>query len=195
MHIVRYAAISVALAVSSTAFAADATVVSVAAPKASAPVDASQRGLKSTAVPLEIKLTRQKVVIVDGKQVLQDATTAKPGDELEDVATYTNKSAQALLIPNATLPVPLNTELILNSIKPSTAFASIDGINYFALPLKTKTNQANGVTIETAVAPSAYRFLRWYPEKLPAKQSVAFSARFKVNDDTTGGSMTTIVKR
>lgn len=195
MQICSYIAITFALAVSFAPFVADAAVAAIVGVQTSAPVDSSKRGLKRTEVPLEIKLTRQKVVIVDGKQALQDATTAKPGDELEDVATYTNKSAQVLLIPDATLPVPPNTELILNSIKPSTAFASTDGINYFALPLKTKTMQANGVTMEKAVEPSAYRFLRWYPGKLPAAQSVVFSARFKVKNDPSDGSGTTIVKR
>lgn len=190
-----YTAITLALVVSFASFVAGAAIAGVAPPKISVPVDASKRGLKSTEVPLEIKLERRKVMLVDGKEAMQDATTAKPGDELEDVATYTNKSAQVLLIPDATLPVPPNTELILKSIKPPTAFASTDGINYFALPLKTKATQANGVTIEKLAEPSAYRFLRWYPGKLPATQSLVFSARFKVKDNATDQPGTTIVKR
>ena len=119
-----------------------------------------------------------------------DAATAKPGDVLEDVATYTNKTSRELVVPNATLPVPANTELILSSVNPAPALASVDGINYFALPLKTTVAEANGVVVEKPVAVSQYRFLRWLPGKLASMQSVAYSARFKVVDTET-----TIVKR
>ncbi len=144
-----------------------------------------------TSAPVNIKLERRKVVMLSGKESLQSAETAKPGDVLEDVATYSNKTNRVLVVPTATVPVPANTELILNSVKPATAFASTDGINFFAMPLSVKLKQSNGVELEQPMALSQYRFLRWFPGELAAKQSVIFSARFKVVD----GAETTIVKR
>lgn len=146
---------------------------------------------KSSDAPISIKLERHKVVILSGKEILQSAETAKPGDVLEDAATYSNKTSRVLVVPTATVPIPPNTELILNSIKPATAFASTDGVNFFAMPLSIKMMQSNGVELEQPTALSQYRFLRWFPGELAAKQSLVFSARFKVAD----GAETTIVKR
>ncbi len=136
--------------------------------------------------PLNIRLERSKVVVVAGKESLQNASTAKPGDVLQDLATYTNKSSQVLRGVEATLPVPPNTELMMNSVTPATARASVDGINFFVMPLKRKVKQANGVEVEQAVALSEYRYLRWYPGELGAQQSIVFSARFSVAEDATG---------
>jgi hypothetical protein len=136
--------------------------------------------------PLDIRLERSKVVIIAGKESLQNASTAKPGDVLQDLATYINKSSRALSGVEATLPVPANTELMMNSVTPATARASVDGINFFAMPLKRKVKQANGVEVEQAVAVSEYRYLRWYPGELGPKQSIVFSAQFKVAEGVAG---------
>ncbi len=133
--------------------------------------------------PLLISLVRQKVVAVDGKEVMQSAEVAKPGDVLDEVATYSNKSATSVKSLQATLPIPPNTELILASIKPNGAKASTDGSEFSALPLKRKIKQANGVEIEQLVPISEYRYLRWYPGELGAGKSLVFSARFKVAND------------
>jgi uncharacterized repeat protein (TIGR01451 family) len=132
--------------------------------------------------PLEIKLERRKVVSVGGKEALDSAAVAKPGDVLVETATYTNKSKGALTKVEATLPVPPNTELVMGSVTPEGAKASLDGAIFGAIPLKRKIKNAKGVEIEQAVALSEYRFLRWYPGELPAGKSLAFSARFKVAD-------------
>jgi uncharacterized repeat protein (TIGR01451 family) len=134
---------------------------------------------------LDIRLERSKVVIVAGKESLEDASTAKPGDVLQDLATYTNKSSRTLSGVVATLPVPLNTELVMNTVTPA-ARASVDGTNFFAVPLKRKVKQASGVEVEQAVALSEYRYLRWYPGELEPKQSIVFSARFKVAEGAAG---------
>ena len=136
-----------------------------------------------TASPVEVKLERRKVVVVDGKEFLDDATSAKPGDVLQDLAVYTNNSKATVSKLEATLPVPANTELIPASVKPSSALASTDGINFSAMPLRRKVKSQNGVEVEQAVPVSAYRFLRWYPGDLGAGKSLTFSARFKVADD------------
>jgi hypothetical protein len=138
--------------------------------------------------PLDIRLERSKVVIVAGKESLQNASTAKPGEVLQDLATYTNKSNRALSGVEATLPVPANTELMLSSVTPATARASVDGTNFFVMPLKRKVKQANGVEVEQAVALNEYRYLRWYPGELGPKQSIVFSAQFRVAEGAAGAN-------
>ncbi len=190
MQIGSYTVIALVLALWFSALESAASAA-VAAPKVLASVDASKRALKSTEAPLEIKLARRKVIVIDGKETTQDAITAKPGDVLEDVATYTNKSGGVLKVPQVSLPVPQNTEIILNSVKPALAFASTDGVNFSPMPLNTKAKQANGVEVVQPASLSQYRFLRWYPGQLAAGQSLVYSTRFKVSD----GFETTIVKR
>lgn len=138
--------------------------------------------------PLQIKLVRSKVVIESGKEVLQSASVAKPGEILEEVAAYTNNSKSALKKLEATLPVPANTELVLASIKPASAKASVDGKIFANIPLVRRVKQSNGVELETPVPLNEYRYLRWYPGELAPAQSMIFSARFKVSDDPLSGS-------
>ena len=135
---------------------------------------------KAAADPLQIILVRSKVVIENSREVMQSAAIAKPGDVLEEVATYTNTSKSALKSVEATLPIPPNTELVMASVKPSNAKASIDGKSFSKLPLTRKVRQANGVEIEQPVPLNEYRYLRWYPGELLADQPLSFSARFKV---------------
>ena len=184
--------INVALAALITSVTLCANIAGAVASVSKSPktVVTEKRASDPASSPLEIKLVRHKIALVANKETLQDAASAKPGDVLEDVATYTNKTSRELVVPNATLPVPTNTELILSSVNPAPALASVDGINYFPLPLKTKVIEASGVVVEKPLAVSQYRFLRWLPGKLASRQSVAYSARFKVVDTET-----TIVKR
>ena len=134
--------------------------------------------------PLEVKLVRTKVVLVDGKEVFQDAATARPGEILEEIATYTNKSRSTLKSLVATLPVPANTELVAGSAKPGNAMASVDGNEFATLPLKRKVRQQNGGEIDLPIPVSEYRYLRWYPGDLAAEKSLVFSARFQVANTT-----------
>jgi uncharacterized repeat protein (TIGR01451 family) len=131
--------------------------------------------------PLAVKLERRKVQFVAGKELLQSAETAKPGDVLEEVATYTNRSSAPLAGVEATLPVPANTQLVPGSINPSTARVSLDGVTFAPMPLRRKVRLADGTVVERDVPAGEYRFLRWYPGKLEAKQSISFVARFRVN--------------
>lgn len=136
----------------------------------------------SKADPLKSELKRSKIVLVAGNETTAPADSAKPGDILEEVATYTNQSKGTLKQMVPTLPIPLNTELVMASVKPSNALASIDGVNFSAVPLKRKVKQANGVELETPVPLSEYRYLRWAPVDIAAEKSLVFSARFKVSD-------------
>ena len=132
--------------------------------------------------PLEITLARTKIAIENGKEVSQKADIAKPGDVIEEVATYKNTSSGVLKDFVPMLPVPPNTELILGSIKPSNAKASTDGKTFSDMPLKRKVRQANGVEVEQPVPLSDYRYLRWYPGEIGAGKSQVYSARFKLSD-------------
>lgn len=138
--------------------------------------------------PLQISLVRSKIVLDNGKEMSKSADVARPGDLLEEVATYTNVSNATLKNFEPTLPVPPNTELIPGSIKPASARASLDGASFAALPLRRKVRQANGVETEQLVPPAEYRYLRWYPGDLPAGKSMVVSARFKVANDGSGAA-------
>jgi hypothetical protein len=70
--------------------------------------------------PLKISLVRSKIVLESGKELSKAADVARPGDLLEEVATYTNVSKATLKNLEPTLPVPPNTELVPGSIKPPT---------------------------------------------------------------------------
>ena len=137
---------------------------------------------KAVTDPLQIKLVRSKVVQDKGREVMESAATAKPGEVLEEVATYTNTSKTSLKNLEATLPVPPNTELVMASIKPAAAKASTDGKTFSTMPLMRKVKQASGVEVETPVPLSEYRYIRWYPGELAPDKPLAFSARFKVAD-------------
>ena len=147
------------------------------------PVQPAAAKSQANSEPLEVKLVRSKVVLIDGKETHQSAAVAKPGDILEEIATYSNKSRAPLSSLEATLPVPANTELLMASIKPGNAKASIDGSQFFNLPLKRKVKLTSGIEAEQLVPVSEYRYLRWYPGDLSAEKSLAFSARFKVSDN------------
>lgn len=135
---------------------------------------------KAAADPLQIILVRAKVVVENGREVMQSAAIAKPDDVLEEVATYTNTSKSALKSVEATLPIPPNTELVMASVKPANAKASIDGKSFSKLPLTRKVRQPNGVEVEQPVPLSEYRYLRWYPGELQPGKPLSFSARFRV---------------
>jgi hypothetical protein len=130
--------------------------------------------------PLQIKLFRSKVAFEGGREVLQDASLARPGEILEEVATYTNISQAALKNLEATLPVPSNTEVVIASIKPASALASVDGKTFSKIPLTRKARLPSGVEVEQPVPLSEYRYLRWYPGDLAPEKPISFSARFKV---------------
>lgn len=133
--------------------------------------------------PLQIKLVRTKIVVEHNQETIQSQSTLyKPGEIIEEVATYTNVSQKALKGLEATLPVPRSTELVLSSIRPGNAKASIDGKNFFNMPLVRRVPQPNGGEVDQAVPISEYRYLRWYPGELTPVNSLAFSARFRVLD-------------
>ncbi|MBL8520267.1 MAG: hypothetical protein JNK75_06300 [Betaproteobacteria bacterium] len=150
----------------------------------------AQKSQAGSSNPLEITLSRSKVVIENGKEVSKKADVAKPGDVIEDLATYRNTSGSALKDFVPMLPVPPNTELILGSVNPGNAKASTDGRTFSDMPLRRKVRQANGVELEQLVPLSEYRYLRWYPGEIGAGKSQGYSARFKLSDGVPGSPVT-----
>jgi uncharacterized repeat protein (TIGR01451 family) len=132
---------------------------------------------------VETKLEVGKVVMKDGKESIEPAGTARPGDILQYVASYTNKGRASVTNLEATLPIPPNTELVIDTIKPAGAKASTGGTSFDAVPLKRKVRQANGAEFEQVIPAREYRSLRWYPGALAAGATVSFTARVKVVDD------------
>lgn len=133
--------------------------------------------------PLESRLEARKVVTAaDGKEALAAAESARPGDVIEYVATYRNTGKGALTGLQATMPIPVNTELLPGSIRPATARASLDGRAFADIPLKRKVRR-DGREVEEAVPLREYRYLRWSPGELGGEKSLAFTARVRVIDD------------
>jgi len=134
--------------------------------------------------PLVTTLDARKVIAgADGKESFDVATTAKPGDVIEYVATYRNDGKQALAKLEATLPIPANTEFIAASAKPANAQASLDGQNFQPMPLKRMVRAPDGKETEQLVPTREYRYLRWYPDALGGEKALSFSARVRVIDD------------
>lgn len=158
-----------------------AMMVAIAAPAVHAQ-KAAPATAQAAANPLQIKLVRTKVAVENGAEVMQNADLAKPGDMLQEIATYTNTSKGALKNVQATLPVPLYTEFVLASANPATALASTDGVTFAKMPLSRKVRQPNGVTVEQPVPISEYRYLRWAAGELQPDKPVSFSARFKLSN-------------
>ena len=131
--------------------------------------------------PVQIQLQRKKVSVAEGKEVLAAADTAKPGDIVEETATYANTSKKTFRV-DATLPVPSFTEFVASSARPASVKASTDGKVFSELPLKRQTKQANGVTVEQLVPLADYKFLRWSAVELGPEKSFAVSARFRIKD-------------
>ena len=128
---------------------------------------------------LSVALLHQKVTQSDGKEILVDATLAKPGEVIEYRAKYQNHTAKTLRRVEATLPIPPGTTVMPATAQPSGAWASVDGANFQIIPLKRKVKLSDGREIEQLVPFSEYRFLRWKVGALDAGQSAVYAVRVK----------------
>lgn len=139
---------------------------------------AQQRG------PLESTLEQHKVVrAADGAESLAPATSVRPGDVIEYVATYRNTGRAPITGVEATVPIPANTEFVAGSARPASARASVDGTTYAPMPLVRQVVRG-GRSVEETVPAREYRYLRWSAPELGANQSVRFTARVRVLEDT-----------
>ena len=143
---------------------------------------ATQAFAQPAASPLESRLDARKVVVEAGTERLVDAADAKPGDVIEYVATYRNNGREAIRDLQATLPIPLETEWIAGSARPTGAQASLDGKSFAALPLKRKAAKP-GPSVDEDVPLRDYRALRWRLAELAPGKAVTYTARVRVVDD------------
>ena len=116
----------------------------------------------------------------DGKESLESADQAKPGDILQYTATYANKVKKTWRDMEATIPIPPYTEYVPGSSRPAGAKASLDGQSFQAIPLRRKVKQADGKEVTQLVPYGEYRTLRWFVGKLSENQELKFSTRVKV---------------
>lgn len=126
------------------------------------------------------KLTVNRVDGNDDKVSLKSATTAKPGDVLEYSATYFNGGKAAVERVQAVVPVPLGTVLLAGSAKPVNPHATVDGVNFSAMPLKRVVKLPDGKSREELVPLSEYRALRWPIGAIAASQNAVVSLRVQV---------------
>lgn len=146
-----------------------------------APVSA-QPATGAAKAPVSVALQAFKVVRdAAGKEQLQSAARAKPGDVLEYRATYANNSPKEVKNLQATLPIPASTQVLLDSASPKGVSASRDGRNFAPAPLVQTVMLPNGTSQKRLVPLSAYRALRWPVGTLAAGQNLTVRARVRLN--------------
>jgi len=137
---------------------------------------------QSPGQPLETRLVASKVVVVEGRETLVEATSAKPGDVIEYTATYRNAGKDPVKGLVATLPIPSQTEFIPRTARPARAMASADAITYADIPLM-RTVTRDGKPVEEPVPYREYRAIRWSAGELGGGKTASFTARVRVLDD------------
>jgi hypothetical protein len=136
--------------------------------------------------PVVVALTAQKVLTAaDGKEKLQPAERAFPGDIVQYDASYRNVSGEAVRNLEPTLPIPRGLEFLPESAKPPPAMASLDGKTFAAYPLKRLVTLPDGKQEEQPVPWSEYRALRWTVGDLPAGQTVTVTVRARLSQSLT----------
>jgi|25BtaG_2_1085352.scaffolds.fasta_scaffold00569_3 hypothetical protein len=121
--------------------------------------------------PVQVKLTANEVVKNSkGVEQLRNIGSLNGKEVVRYSATYTNTSDGAISDMAVTLPIPANMSFN-GAASPSSALASIDGVNYLPMPL---TQVIDGKTVK--VPYSQYKSLRWQIKLLPARKSATVTA-------------------
>ena len=132
-----------------------------------------------------VKLTASKVAATkDGKERFVAADTARPGEVIQYEAVYRNETQREIRGLEATVPIPGGLELLPESFQPVTAFASVNGADFAAMPLMKPVADAVGKTVPVPLG--EYRALRWaIPQLAPgATAIVKLRARVLTNQPT-----------
>jgi uncharacterized repeat protein (TIGR01451 family) len=144
-------------------------------------------GFAHAVEPVTNALTVHRVVVdANGREKLESAATAKPGDLLEYVVEFHNNGQSTVHGLAATLPLPAGTEFVAGSQAPVQPSASLDGSRFEPLPLKRKVTRPDGAVTEELVPAREYRFLRWNPADLAANGTLTVSARVMVEPAVQG---------
>lgn len=146
-----------------------------AQPAVTKQVQAAAGASKSTLTAI---LTQKKVVTsASGSEVLEDASTVKPGDVIEYRVTYTNHGQRPVAQLKAQLPIPEGLEYLPLSAKPGADLvkaATKDGV-FAPEPLMRRGSEK-----QVAVPYSEYRHMQWTLGVLPANGVAVVSARARV---------------
>jgi uncharacterized repeat protein (TIGR01451 family) len=154
-------------------------------------LSASMFGFLSSAVVAQQKgdvtanLSASKVDLKDGKETLEPAGKAKPGDVIQYDAVYRNSSKASVRNVLATVPIPTHLEFIAESAKPAGALATADGKTFEPIPLMRTVHKPDGTTEKQPVPPQEYRALRWTINELAAVGSTKVSLRARVASTST----------
>jgi uncharacterized repeat protein (TIGR01451 family) len=131
-----------------------------------------------------VKLTSHKVVsTTSGKDKLERADKAKPGDVIEYKAVYHNKGKGNATNVKGIIPIPKGTAFIPGSAKPAQITASLDDKKYSIPPLKRKVTLPSGKVELRDVPYEEYRSIRWDLKTLPPGKSAAVSMRVKISTE------------
>ncbi|MEQ3636311.1 hypothetical protein [Alcanivorax sp.] len=119
-------------------------------------------------VPLSSQMDSYLVTHKDGKEVVEEATEASPGDIVEYRLTYTNNGDQPLSGLVITGPIPTNTVYLKGSAATQVNAdftVSIDnGDSFQAEPITKIVTGENGQAKNVEVSPSDYTQVRWQPK-------------------------------
>lgn len=118
--------------------------------------------------PLSSQMDSYLVTSKDGKEVVEEAEQASPGDIVEYRLTYTNNGDQPLSGLIITGPIPANTVYLENSAATQVNAdftVSIDnGDSFQAEPITKTITGDNGQSKNVEVSPSDYTQVRWQPK-------------------------------
>ena len=120
----------------------------------------------------------------EGKETLEPADKAKPGDVIQYEAVYRNAGSAAVQGLQATVPVPEGLTFIAGSARPAGAQASLDGKSFEAIPLMREVKKIDGTTVKQAVPLAEYRALRWSIDLLEAGKNVSVQLRAEVRTNS-----------
>lgn len=131
---------------------------------------------------LRISLTAHRVAVdARGRESLQPAAEARPGETVEYRAAYRNSGIAPVGEVQATLPIPDGTEYVARTARPAPALASLDGRTFEPLPLKRRVRLANGTEAMREIPAAEYRYLRWTLGSIDAGRAESVSARVRVS--------------
>lgn len=134
---------------------------------------------------VSVELTASRVVTTAGREQLETADHARPGEVLEYRATYSNHGNTVAKDVAATLPIPVSgLEYLPQTGSPRAILASLDGKSFSPVPLKRAYRLPDGTEELREVPVTDYRYLRWMLGDLAAGAHATVTARMRVTDDT-----------
>jgi len=139
------------------------------------------QGFAQNAGDVHVTLKAQKVLrSKDGKETLQLADRAFPGEIIQYDALYQNQGKKGVHNLEPTLPIPAGLEYLPDASSPAPVKASLDGRNFEAVPLVRAVKTADGSVKQEQVPYSEYRALRWEVGDLDSGKTAVISARARL---------------